>query len=119
MRQEVARQRELLDLPREVDLETFATALAAGATVLDVREPDEYASGHVPGARPVPLGSLEGALDELPAGGAVYVVCATGGRSASAADALRRAGIEAYSVAGGTTGWQASGREVSAGELPR
>jgi rhodanese-related sulfurtransferase len=42
----------------EVDLDAFAAAQAGGALVIDVREPHEYASGHVPGARLVPLHSL-------------------------------------------------------------
>jgi hypothetical protein len=42
----------------EVDLDAFAVAHACGAVVIDLREPYEYASGHVPGARLIPLGSL-------------------------------------------------------------
>ncbi len=42
----------------EADLDAFAAAQAGGALVLDVREPHEYATGHVPGARLVPLPSL-------------------------------------------------------------
>ena len=40
---------------QEIDLDSFATAHAAGGYVIDVREPDEYVDGHVPGARLVPL----------------------------------------------------------------
>ncbi|MDH6710084.1 hypothetical protein P3T27_006833 [Kitasatospora sp. MAA19] len=45
-------------MTREIDLDTFAAAWADGGLVLDVREPDEYHAGHVPGALPVPLAKL-------------------------------------------------------------
>lgn len=115
VREQVARQRELLELPKEVDLEAFAVAQADGATVLDVREPDEYEAGHVPGVRLVPLNSLEEKVDDLSEKSRVYVICASGNRSLTATDALRQAGIEAYSVAGGTAAWQAAGREMATG----
>lgn len=99
----------------EVDLRTFAAARAAGATVLDVREPMEYATGHVPGARSVPARRLPGMLVELMRAAPVYLLCASGVRSGSAAEALVRAGIEAYSVAGGTNAWAAQGRPIARG----
>jgi rhodanese-related sulfurtransferase len=103
---------------REVDLAAFATAHAGGATVIDVREPDEYASGHVPGARLMPLGRLPRHLGELPRDRRVYVICASGNRSKAAADLLARAGVDAVSVAGGTGGWQRAGRPVNLGARP-
>jgi rhodanese-related sulfurtransferase len=101
----------------EVDVDTFADALAAGADVIDVREPDEYVEGHVPGAKLVPLGQLGSRVQELPEGRPLYVVCATGSRSLRAATALQnQAGIEAINVAGGTKGWIASGRDFVTGD---
>ena len=99
----------------EVDLDTFAAAHAAGAAVLDVRNPDEYQGGHVPGATLVPLGELAARQDEIPEGEPLYVICASGGRSLTAADALVRAGYHAVSVAGGTKGWIEQGRPVVSG----
>ncbi len=61
---------------------------AAGVNVVDVREPGEYVAGHVPGARLVPMGQLPSRVDELRADGPVYVVCASGGRSAAMTDFL-------------------------------
>jgi rhodanese-related sulfurtransferase len=52
---------------REVDLAAFAAAHAGGAVVIDVREPDEYLSGHVPGAQLIPLGRLPLRLANLSA----------------------------------------------------
>jgi rhodanese-related sulfurtransferase len=99
----------------EVDLETFATALAAGATVIDVREPDEFAAGHVAGARSVPLSQVADRVTELSKNQPVFVICASGGRSLNAAKHLGRAGVDARSVTGGTGGWQRSGRPVVTG----
>jgi thioredoxin 1 len=100
----------------EIDLDSFAVALADGAAVVDVREPNEYADAHIPGVLHIPLGQLGHRLQELPEARPLYVVCAVGGRSLMAATALQnQAGIEAVSVAGGTNGWIASGREVQTG----
>lgn len=103
-------------MAREVDLGTFAAAHAEGHLVIDVREGFEYVSGHVPGARLIPLGRLPQHLNEIPKDRPVYLICATGNRSLSAAAFLERAGVDAYSVAGGTGGWMAMGRRVATGQ---
>jgi rhodanese-related sulfurtransferase len=105
------------DVPQslEVDLATFAAAHAAGATLLDVRNPDEYEEKHVPGALLIPLGELSERQGEIPAGDPLYVICAAGGRSLAAAQALVGAGYPAVSVAGGTNGWEAAGHPVVRG----
>jgi len=97
---------------------TFAAAYADGAVVIDVRDPDEYVSGHLPGARLIPLGQLSDRVAEVPHGQRVYVVCASGKRSQIAADLLARAGVDAVSVVGGTAGWQQSGLPVRHGAHP-
>ena len=99
----------------EVDLATFASAHASGAAVLDVRNPDEYEAGHVPGATLIPLGDLGARQDEIPDGDPVYVICAVGGRSLAAARAMTQAGYRAVSVAGGTKAWIEQGRPVVTG----
>lgn len=100
----------------EIDQEAFARAHRDGAVVIDVREPEEYRAGHVPGARLIPLGVLPVRLDDVPTGQRVYVVCASGGRSAQATGLLRRAGVDAWSVAGGTSDWSRRGGAVATGE---
>lgn len=100
---------------REVDQAAFAAAHAGGAFVIDVREPFEYVAGHVPGARLVPLARLPQVAGDLPRTGPVYVICASGHRSQSAADYLTFRGLEAYSVAGGTGAWREAGRAVVMG----
>ena len=105
--------------PLEVDLDTFAAAHASGAPVLDVRNPDEYEGAHVAGAVLIPLQELAERQDEIPDGDPLYVICAAGGRSLTAAEALSRAGYRAVSVAGGTNGWIGNGGETVAGADPR
>ena len=115
----MAAVRDQDDLPLEVSHSDFVTAHAAGATVVDVREPMEYRAGHVPGAILMPMRQVAERANELPTDAKVYVVCASGNRSASMTSVLRRAGVEAYSVAGGTSQWQAEGREIVTGPYPR
>ena len=94
----------------EVDIETFAEALANGAVVVDVRESDEFIEGHIPGVVHIPMGDLGQRLHDLPAERPLYVICATGSRSKMCATALKnQAGVEAINVAGGTKGWIESG----------
>ena len=52
----------------EVDIEAFAARHAAGVTVIDVREPDEYEEAHVPGATLIPLGEVPDRVAEVPEG---------------------------------------------------
>ncbi|MFI6062173.1 rhodanese-like domain-containing protein [Streptomyces sp. NPDC051286] len=100
---------------REVDLDAFAVAWAEGALVLDVREPEEYRAGHVPGARLAPLSVLAAAAGEVPKDRPVYVICASGNRSQWAAERLAAVGVDAVSVAGGTSGWARTGRPLVTG----
>jgi rhodanese-related sulfurtransferase len=105
----------LSDTTPEIDINELARARTVGATVVDVREPMEYVRGHVPEAVPVPMGQLSSRLGELDRTRPVYLVCASGNRSAAMADLLVSAGFDAYSVAGGTAAWVRSGRPVETG----
>ena len=99
----------------EVSLDQLEKARTEGALVVDVREPDEYAAGHIPGVTLMPLGVVPVRAHELPTDQPVYVVCRSGARSAQAAEAMDKVGIDARSVAGGTAGWAESGRPVETG----
>jgi rhodanese-related sulfurtransferase len=106
-----------VDVP-EIDIAEAARRHEAGTPVIDVREPEEYAEGHVPGAPLIPLGSLPGRVGEVPTDGQVLVICKMGGRSAQAVDHLRSHGIDAVNIAGGTMGWIDAGHQVVTGTEP-
>lgn len=103
----------------EIDVQALAAARAAGGVVVDVREPDEYAAGHVPGALPIPLGELALRAGELPRHQRVHVICASGSRSLQAARWLASAGYDAVSVRGGTQLWADAGHSLEAGTARR
>jgi rhodanese-related sulfurtransferase len=100
---------------REVDVAQLEEVLGTGACVVDVREPGEYAEGHVPGARLIPMGQLTSRLDELDHTEPVYLICASGNRSGAMADVLSSRRFESVNVLGGTTAWIRSGRPVEKG----
>ena len=102
----------------EVDIATFAERHASGVTVIDVREPDEYVEGHVPGAIPIPLGEVPERVAEVPDGETVYMVCKVGGRSMKAAEVLAAEGRDVVNVAGGTMGWIEAGHPTVTGDTP-
>jgi rhodanese-related sulfurtransferase len=90
-------------------------ALGTDATIIDVREPDEYADARVPGARNIPLGTLADRLAEVPTDRTVYVMCLSGGRSARATAFLLDAGVDAVDVEGGIARWYQAGFPVETG----
>lgn len=73
---------------------------------VDVRTPEEYASGHAAGARNYPLDTLsDEQAKALRRYDEVYVICRSGGRSAAACSLLVRGGVKAINVEGGTLAW--------------
>jgi len=95
------------DLPEQP-----ASKLAADATVLDVREPDEWAAGHIETAIHIPIGEVTGRLEDLPDAEPLYVICRGGGRSARVTELLRGQGRDAVNVAGGMQDWATAGRPM-------
>jgi rhodanese-related sulfurtransferase len=106
-----------VDIP-EIDVEKLAELHADGATIIDVRNPDEYVEAHVPGARLIPLGEVAERVAEIPTDQPVYVICAVGGRSMRACEHLAAQGLDVTNVAGGTKGWIAAGFDIDTGEAP-
>lgn len=106
-----------MDVP-EIDIAEAARRIEAGTPVIDVREPDEYVAGHVPGAPLIPLGEVADRVGEVPASGEVLIICKMGGRSRKAAEHLRAQGIDAVNIAGGTMGWIDAGHRVVTGDEP-
>jgi hydroxyacylglutathione hydrolase len=78
--------------------------------VLDVREKEEYADGHIPGALNIYVGELEKRLAEVPSDRPVVSVCSTGNRSGLGASILERGGFKkVYNLIGGMTAWKEKG----------
>jgi len=83
------------------------------AIILDVREPAEFGTGHLPNARNIPLGELDKRAAELPSGKPVLICCATGARSGKAASVLKAAGREqVFNLDGGLQSWRQAGLPV-------
>ena len=107
---------------REVSVEEAAKRRDGGVMILDVREPGEWAAGHIPGALHVPRGMLEAKADLDYAGREprlaersqeIVIHCASGARSALAADALQQMGFtKVSSMAGGFVAWAEKGLPV-------
>ena len=103
-------------LAAEVSVDEASRLRDAGAFMLDVREPDEWAAGHIEGATLIPLGELAARAKEVPADRQVVVVCRSGNRSAQGRDVLLGAGLTSVtSMAGGMNDWAASGKPVVTG----
>lgn len=84
--------------------------------LLDVREDDEWAAGHIDGAQHIPLGELPGRHGELAADRRVVTVCRTGGRAGKATAALTEAGITAETMDGGMNEWAEQQLPVTTGD---
>jgi len=99
----------------EITIDDLALSLDKGGSLVDVRNTDEYVGGHIPSAQLIPLHDLDERWGELPSSRPLYIVCKSGARSSAAVRKLRERGIDAVSVAGGTDGWTASGRDTRTG----
>lgn len=110
---------------REIGAPELLAARDQGAAIVDVREPEEFEDGHIPGAVNIPRGLLEFEVDGHPAVNnrteealshrerPVVLYCLSGGRSALAADALKRMGFSRpMSLAGGILSWEDQGYPV-------
>jgi rhodanese-related sulfurtransferase len=99
-------------------------AVPTEAVLLDVREDDEWAAGHIAGAVHVPMMQLPQRLAYDPgelADNSIVVVCKVGGRSAQVTAWLRHHGFDAVNLSGGMLAWEAAGRPMQAedGAPPR
>ena len=93
--------------------EALAGQRAGRLILVDVREDSERSRGFAPGSLHLPLGQLKQRLGELPADQPIAFICQSGRRSAMAATAARRAGLDAHNVSGGMTAWERNGLETT------
>ena len=89
----------------------------ARISVLDVRNPDEFAAGHIPGAKLIPLPQLPQRMDDVKLSHRVYVVCESGSRATQAAHHLALRGYDAQPMAGGMSAWRSAGLPTVPGML--
>ncbi len=82
-----------------------------GYVLLDIREANEWAAGHAPGAVHLPLSRIPGHLDELPKGD-IILICRSGNRSATLMDWLITQGHRVWNVRDGMIGWKVAGYPV-------
>lgn len=100
---------------RAIDVDELGRCLGSNPApfVLDVREPWEFAAGHVPHAHHIPLGELESRVGEVPRDQSVLVICQVGSRSEAAAAYLGSLGyVDVANVDGGTSAWIERGNPI-------
>jgi rhodanese-related sulfurtransferase len=107
----------------EIPVAEAEAAIRDADVLLDVREADEFAAGHLPGAVHASRGMLEFKLSGTPALASrdlkFVVYCKTSGRAALAAAVMREMGyLNVSSIAGGFDAWAAAGKPVHKPELP-
>lgn len=95
---------------REIGPGQAQRLMEEGATLLDVREVDEWWAGHAPGAMHAPLSALDPA--GVPEGRPLLTICRSGRRSAQAQRQLSAVGRQAINVAGGMVAWRDAGLPV-------
>ena len=98
---------------QEISVQDLA-ALGSSARVIDVREPAEWAQGHIAHATLVPLATVPGSVEQFD-GDPTYIVCRSGNRSGQACEFLGAQGLEVVNVAGGMLAWTAAGFDVATG----
>nr|WP_315488393.1 rhodanese-like domain-containing protein [uncultured Rhodoferax sp.] len=107
----------------EISVADAEAAIAAADVLIDVRESEEFAVGHLPGAIHASRGMLEFKFSANPALGSrdlkIVLYCKTSGRAALAACALREMGYQnVTSIGGGFDAWVAAGKPVETPALP-
>jgi len=99
-------------MDRDVTPEQAEQLAAQGAQLIDVREDHEWDAGRIAGARHIELPDVAAQAPTIDRDTPVVFYCRVGARSAMAADAFRKAGYEAYSMAGGLEAWAGGGRPL-------
>lgn len=92
------------------EIDAIPDPIPGDLVVLDVREPHEWAAGHIEGATHIPLGDIPARVGELDPDVRTLVICHLGGRSARATQWLHAQGHDVTNVAGGMEAWEMAGR---------
>ena len=106
----------MADPIRQLEPDEGARMVAESALLLDVREDDEWAAGHVPEATHIRLSEIPHRVEEVPRDREVVVICRSGARSQRAAEFLAQQGVVAHNLAGGMRAWAAAGYDVVAAD---
>ena len=102
---------------RQIDVEQAYQKREQGTFMLDVRTPEEWDAGHIPGATLIPLDQIALRFGELPADQEIVIYCRSGNRSAQALSILNEEGFsDIYSMDGGINDWILAGYEVTVGD---
>ena len=106
--------------PSEISVDDLANLLENEILLIDVRQLDEYQSGHVAGAVHIALQEIPDRVEECVSadGSPTYFICKVGGRSAQACEYLAGESLNVVNIAGGTLAWLHSGRDVVLGDNP-
>jgi rhodanese-related sulfurtransferase len=105
-------QSPISDLPsnRQIDIQEGLELYQEGTFTLDVRTPEEFQAGHIPGATLIPLSELAARANELPQDEPILIYCRSGNRSLQALNLLENAGFQGLtSMDGGFSQWVAAG----------
>lgn len=107
-------------MPNSVRVEQLPVDFSAvtDRVLLDVREDDEWASGHVRGALHIPLGDVPARLGEIDPDAELFVICHGGGRSERVVQYLEQAGYDGANVEGGMIAWLGASREIVTDDDP-
>ncbi|QDX92337.1 rhodanese-like domain-containing protein [Brevibacterium sp. JNUCC-42] len=95
------------NIVKEITPEEVLTKLneKAAIQIIDVREPEEWAAGHIAEAILIPLGDVPASLEQFDSSKEIIMVCRSGARSYHACEFLKHNGIEAVNMEGGMLAW--------------
>lgn len=96
----------------EVAADEAKQMVDAGSQVVDVRTDVEFAAGHIPGARHIPVADLQRESAALDKDQPILVYCRSGNRSGPTAEAFAASGWDAHSIEGGLIAWEEAGFEL-------
>ena len=96
----------------EVSPSEAKSLIDSGAQIVDIRTDVEYAAGHIPGSRHVPLAEIQSESADLDREKPLILYCRSGDRSEMPADAFAASGWDAHSIAGGLAAWAEAGQAL-------